>query len=104
MTMREEQESPENWPFEDEPSTASFTTSHAIIGLRPIVHVVRGSDGDWQFLSAEGADEAALKMVALKTVLSRHPYIEEVADLPLGWEAWRVDASAPWSRRPIVGR
>lgn len=93
-----------DWPFEDEPTTPSFTTSYAIVDLSPIVHVVRGSDGDWQFLSAEGADEAALKVVALKTVLSRHPDVKEVCDLQLGWEAWRSDKEAPWNRRPIVGR
>lgn len=102
--MKDKSKSADDWPFDDEPTTASFTTSYAIIDLKPVIHVVRGADGDWQFLSAEGADESALKMVALKTVLDRHPDLREIADLPLGWEAWRADPSAPWHRREIVGR
>ena len=102
--MRPQYREPEEWPFEDEPNTASFTTSYAIMDLKPIVHVVRGADGDWQFLSTEGADESALKIVALKTILNPHPDIKELADLPLGWEAWRVDKDAPWNRRQIAVR
>lgn len=102
--MSEQIDTSGEWPFEDGPTTPAFTTSHAIVDLKPIVHIVRGSDGDWQFLSAEGADESALKIVALKTVISRHPDVKEVADLQLGWEAWRSDREAPWRRRQIVGR
>ncbi|GAA5119673.1 hypothetical protein GCM10023212_12150 [Luteolibacter yonseiensis] len=94
----------EEWPFEDGPSAPVFTTGHVIIELRPIVHAVRAADGDWQFLSSEGADESSLKIVALKTLLSRHPYVKDISDLHLGWEAWRPDNQSPWSRRKIVGR
>lgn len=102
--MTEQNDTSDEWPFEDGPSTPAFTTSYAIVDLSPIVHVVRGADGDWQFLSAEGSDESALKIVALKTVLSRHPDVKEIGGLQLGWEAWRSNREAPWSRRQIVGR
>ena len=89
----------EPWPFDDGPDTAAFTTAHVIIDLKPVVHVVRNSEGNWQFLSSEGADESQIKTVVLRTVLSRHPDLRQIADLPLGWEAWRANASTPWSKR-----
>lgn len=102
--MAEQSYSSDDWPFEDDPSTPAFTTNHAILELNPIVHVVRTADGDWQFLSAEGADDSALKIVSIKTILSRHPDISQIGDLQLGWEAWRSNKDSPWSRRRVVGR
>lgn len=92
------------WPFEDDPNTASFTTSYVIHDLKPVLHIVRDSEGNWQFLSAEGADESQIKIVALKTLLTKHPELRNIASLPLGWEAWRIDENAPWNKRraPVI--
>lgn len=58
-------------------------------------------DGAWQFHPLRGpasAREAAV--VSLERMLNLEPRIEELADLPLGWHAWRDDKHAPWTRAP----
>jgi hypothetical protein len=99
MSMREDKGSLEPWPFEDAPDTAAITTSHVIIDLKPVVHIARDLEGNWQFLSQEGADESKIKLVALKTILCAHPDVREIADLALGWEAWRTSKNSPWNKR-----
>ena len=56
-------------------------------------------DGAWQFHPLSGpasVQEAAV--VSLERMLDIEPRIEELADLPLGWHAWRDNQNAPWSR------
>lgn len=87
------------WPFPVPPEYAVYTTDHVIARMKPIIHIARSSDDTWQFLSEDGADEGSIKIVQFKTMLDRHPYIVQFADLQLGWEAWRVNTLAPWNRR-----
>jgi hypothetical protein len=44
-------------------------------------------------------NEAAV--VGLKRMVDIEPRLEELADLPLGWHAWRESKEAPWTRTPI---
>lgn len=89
----------QDWPFESPPDQAVYTTDHVILRAKPILHLARSNGDEWQFLSEEGAVEESIKVVQLKTMLERHPYIVQFADLPLGWEAWRSSSSASWNRR-----
>lgn len=89
----------QNWPFEVPSNYAVYTTDYVILQAKPIVHIARSNTDVWQFLSEEGAAEDSIKVVQLKTVLERHPYIVQFADLPLGWEAWRNGSAAVWNRR-----
>ncbi len=49
--------------------------------------------------AASKAARAAV-VVSLERMLAIEPRIEELADLPLGWRAWRDSENAPWERAP----
>jgi hypothetical protein len=91
-----------SWPFLDPPNTAVFTTLGVLDG-DDWVHCVSHDqdDGAWQFHSLRGPAslrEAAL--VSLEQMLRVEPGIEELADLPAAWHAWRDDENGPWTRAP----
>lgn len=92
-----------DWRFSDPPNVAVFT-SHAIArGVDWIYYVSHDEDdGGWQFHGKSGItspEDAAL--VALSTIVVLDRRLEELADLPIGWCAWRDEPSAPWQRAPI---
>jgi hypothetical protein len=94
------------WPFMDPPNTAVFT-SVRILDEKDWVHYVTHDeeDGAWQFHPFGGPTtmkEAAV--ISLEHMLRIDPRIEELADLPLGWQAWRDSKSASWTRAPKVAR
>ena len=89
------------WRFQDPPNTASITTVHVIAGRRPILLVTHDAeDGGWQFLCGTTEDPADGRVIGLNTAITLDPSVEALADLPLGWRAWRTDATAPWQRAP----
>lgn len=71
-----------------------ITTKQVATGDRPVLRVFRDEDG-WQFLD-EGAEDCAV--VCLGNLVDRDPSLEQIADLPKGWCAWREGAVGPWTR------
>ena len=89
----------ENWQFEQPENVAVITLRQIVDGEEPILHVTHDSDdGGWQFLGWENAREEDAKVVALRTIVRLDPSVQELADLPLGWHAWRRAADQPWQR------
>lgn len=83
--------------FDDEPNVAVFTTNYVMVGNSPIVYVVHDDDGDWQFLGPEeNVQDQDVMIVSLQQVIQRDPSVLELADLPRGAAATRVDRAAPW--------
>jgi hypothetical protein len=92
-------ETPAAWPFEDPPNVASITTRPVIDGSSWIALVSHDEDdGGWQFIGPEGPNEDQAMVVGLGSVLKRDASIAELADLPLGWQAWRDGPDEPWQR------
>ena len=94
------------WPFADPPNTAVIT-SVRILDDKDWVHYVTHDqeDGAWQFHPFSGptsVEEAAV--VGLAHMLTVEPRLAELADLPLGWHAWRESQSAPWTRAAKLAR
>lgn len=90
------------WPFEDARDTAVFT-SWRILRKEEWIHYVThdSEDGAWQFhpfSAPTPLTEAAL--VSLETVFSLDGSIAELADLPMGWHAWRDSPDGAWIREP----
>jgi hypothetical protein len=71
-------------------------------GRRPILTVYHDADdGLWQFLDGrDSPNEKDAVILCLKEVLELDPSVKELADLPLGWVAWRKRSSDPWQRAP----
>jgi hypothetical protein len=89
------------WPFSDPPNVAVIVNSKIIRDGDWIAHVSHDSDdGAWQFHIKDGDElsENDAMVVSLKEIVDLDPSVLELADLPLGWRAWRVSKVSPWER------
>lgn len=88
-----------DWPFQDPPKTAVFTTRRIITGGHPILFVTHDEeDGAWQFHDGHQVEDEKPLIVSLLNIANRDSSILELGDLALGWHAWRTDIHAPWQR------
>ena len=93
----------DTWPFEDPENVATLTLRQIVHQGRPILLVSHDSDdGMWQFLTGESADMADAMIVSLREAYRIDPSIAELADLPLGWQAWRLAPCEPWQRHALT--
>ncbi len=61
-------------------------------------------DGCWQFLDgADSPDPRDAMVILLKNIVARDESVVELADLPLGWCAYRADRTQPWVRAKKEG-
>ena len=70
----------------------------------PILLVVRSADdGAWQFVNGWGdtEDTASGMSVHVDHIVERDPSVVPLADLPLGWRAWRETTEHAWTREPV---
>ena len=92
----------DNWPFADPPNVATFTVRQIIDREHPILMVCHDDDdGSWQFLTGNAIDMADAMLVGLQEMVRRDPSLSQLADLPLGWKAWRNNSNETWQRAPI---
>jgi len=89
------------WPFDDPSNVAVFTTKSIVSGQQPVLLVTHDEDdGAWQFLPREGAGhEKDAAIVSLRSMIERDGTLAELADLPVGWRAWRESQNSPWLRK-----
>jgi hypothetical protein len=91
----------DDWPFADPPSVASITVRQIVRDGHPILLVSHDAeDGSWQFLTGGEFNVADAMLVSLGSMVERDHSLIEVADLPLGWRAWRSVPASPWHREP----
>ena len=89
------------WPFDEPPNLAVISNRKVLSGEEWIALVSHDEDdGGWQFLSHESGPlkESDGVVVGLREILRIDPSIAELADLPLGWRAWRRSKDSPWQR------
>ncbi len=90
-----------DWPFADPRAVATITTRQALAEGAPILLVTHDADdGAWQVLCGTTNDPADARLVSLGRLYALDPTIGALADLPLGWRAWRAGPDAPWERGP----
>jgi len=89
------------WRFPDPPNLAVITISKVVSGDDWIACVCHDADdGGWQFFNSESEsrNEADGRVVGLGDIVQLDASIIELADLPLGWHAWRDSKGSPWKR------
>jgi hypothetical protein len=87
--------------FAEPRETIVFTTSRVTEQGYPVLVVAHDADdGAWQFLCGTTNDPRDGMTTSLGRIIERHPEIDELADLPLGWIAWREEEAGPWVREP----
>jgi hypothetical protein len=85
------------WPFDTPLDTAVFTTRQVMEG-HPILEVHHDPDGDWQFVCGTTGAREDGRLVCLGCVIGQEPALAQLADLPIGWFAYRSAPDKPWAR------
>ena len=88
------------WPFLDAPNVAVFVSRRILDAEEWVYYVCHDEDdGSWLFHPRSGVTpENEMKIVGLKTMVDLDPTILSLADLPVGWCAWREEEGAEWQR------
>jgi hypothetical protein len=87
--------------FAEAPETMVFTTSRVTEQGYPVLVVAHDADdGAWQFLCGTTNDPRDGVSTSLGRIIERHPEMDALADLPLGWIAWRESDESEWIREP----
>jgi hypothetical protein len=86
------------WKFDQAPNVACIASRAVFSGRSVLVVAHYEDDHSWAFLDGEPLDPAEAFVVAMSEVLSVHPELVEIADLPTGWTASRVAIDRPWLR------
>lgn len=91
----------DEWPFANPPNVAAITTRQVVHGSKPVLLVAHDADdGSWQFLTGGIFEASDGMLVSLRSMIERDPSLAELADLPIGWRAWRAQPNSPWRRAP----
>ena len=86
--------------FTDDPRTMVITTKRILENKADIVYVSHDEeDGMWQFLDGYENDENNAVIISLEEMVSVDGSIEQIADLSLGWVAWREVRKSAWIRK-----
>jgi hypothetical protein len=90
-----------NSTFSDDPRLGVITTAPVLAGA-PILMVSHDADdGGWQFLCGTTTDPTDGRIVHLEDIVAMDATVTQLADLPLGWVAFRKSAGGEWTREPL---
>jgi hypothetical protein len=91
------------WPFADPKNAIALTMREVADGANPILLVTHDlEDGVWQFLDGrDDPDPDDAIVVCLEHMYGVDPTVGQLADLPLGWRAWRDAPNEPWKREEM---
>lgn len=86
--------------FDEVPRLGVLTTVSVLAGA-PILMVSHDADdGGWQFLCGTTNDPTEGRIVHLEEIVAMDPTVTQVADLPMGWVAYRNAVGGEWTREP----
>ena len=87
------------WPFDQPRNCAVFVTREVMDREEPILLVTHDvDDHGWQFIGPPDGTAANARIIALSEAVQLDPSILQVADLPVGWRAWRDSPEDAWIR------
>lgn len=90
----------EAWAFAEPADTVAFTSSRVTGEGHPVLLVVHGRNGEWQFLHGPVESGDRCRIVCLGSVVERDSSLAALADLPRGWRAYRALPDGNWTREP----
>jgi hypothetical protein len=89
------------WPFREPAETRAHTTRFVLDKDLPILIVVHERDGGWEFLCGTTDKRKDAREIFLGEAVELDPRLREIADLPVGWRAYRDSPEAPWMQEPF---
>jgi len=87
-----------DWPFAEPVNRLAITTTRVLHQHFPVLLVTHDDDGSWQVLCGTTNDPKDGVAVCLGCMFKLDRSLATLADLPLGWLAWREAATEPWLR------
>ncbi len=85
------------FPFNDATNTATIICDHILEQGENILYVSHDEDdGMWQFLCGASHEITDAKLVSLEEVFSLDNSIAQLADMPCGYIATRIDITSKW--------
>jgi hypothetical protein len=91
---------PPNWPFAVPDETRVFASVRVLRMGYPVLIVSHDDDGDWEFSCATTGEPVHTQIACLGCLVEADPTLAATAELPRGWLAYRLDATAPWQMGP----
>jgi hypothetical protein len=88
-----------DWPFRELTNAVSFASAKLLSGS-PVLLVYHDHDGDWQFLHGQIEEEDECVIICMGCAFQRSPSIGQLAQLPVGWKAYRESENDPWVTEP----
>jgi len=90
-----------DWPFTETENVAVITTSRVVQEGRAILLVIHDEDGEWQFLDGGEVRAEDGMVVSLGNIVRRDNSLTSLANLRVGWQAWRENIHSSWNRERI---
>lgn len=87
--------------FHEDPGIGVITTAQVLAGAPILVVAHDADDGGWQFLCGTTGDPSDGRIVHLHEIERMDPTVGELADLPLGWMAFRTTVGGAWKRERV---
>jgi hypothetical protein len=83
--------------FEENLNTAVFTTRFVLEEKSPILFAFHYDDGTWQFSGSErNLSDDDYRVVSLGEIIEHDESVIQLATMPTGSEAMRLDSDSPW--------
>jgi hypothetical protein len=89
------------WPFKEPAEMRVHTTRFVLDKDLPILIVLHRRDGGWEFLCGTTEKAKDAREIFLGEAVELDPRLREIADLPVGWRAFRDSSEAPWMQEPF---
>lgn len=87
------------WPFDQKRDVVALTTKQVVMDGLKILRVSHYlDDGSWAFTCGTTNNPKDALIVSMEEIINLDSSLFSIADLPLGWEAWRESVSSPWHR------
>ena len=88
------------YEFIDDKNTMVITTKNIVSKEKSIMLVSHDEDdGMWEFLEGEEVKEEDAMIISLYEMVNIDSTVNQVADLPLGWIAYRDIEQDKWIKR-----
>lgn len=89
----------QEWLFDQGPNVAAITTRQVLDLGYPILRVVHYSDDDsWAFTCGTSNADDDGRVISMEEALTLDTTLNQIADLPPGWSAFRAKVDGSWTR------
>ena len=86
------------WLFDQAPNVVCITSESVLAGAPVLVAAHYEDDHSWAFMDGQMFDSKEALVVLMRQVLDIHPELQEIADTPPGWTAYRAAVGQPWAK------